>query len=86
MGSGKQIFNFGAGQYPDTDAFSYVVDYDDVAPFGKSPFFAWDKIINNYTQADGFWPLIINFPVPTDGKPYDIPITLPRPEKITQFT
>ena len=86
MGSGKQIFGFSAGQYPDTDAFSYVLDYDDVAPFGKSPFFAWDKITNNYTQADGFWPLIINFPGPDPGKTTDIPITLPRSEKITQFT
>ena len=68
MGSGKQIFGYGAGQYPDTDAYSYVLDYDEVAPFGKSSFFAWDKITNNYTQADGFWPLIINFPAPKDGQ------------------
>ena len=86
MGSGKQIFGYSAGQYPDADAYSYVLDYDDVAPFGKSPFFAWDKITNNYTQADGFWPLIINFPGPEPGKTTGIPITLPRSEKITQFT
>ncbi|MDQ2798332.1 MAG: hypothetical protein M3Y13_01665, partial [Armatimonadota bacterium] len=84
MGSGQQIFNWSAGQYPDTDAYSYVVDYDDVAPFGKSPFFAYGNIVNNFTNADG-WPLIINFPAPADGKPYDIPITLPRPEKIEEF-
>ena len=86
MGSGKQIFGYSAGQYPDTDAYSYVLDYDEVAPFGKSSFFAWDKITNNYTQADGFWPLIINFPGPDPGKTTDIPITLPRSETITQFT
>jgi len=86
MGSGQQIFGWSAGQYPDTDAYGYVLDYDEVAPFGKSSFFAWDKITNNYTQADGFWPLIINFPGPALGKTTDIPISLPRPEKITQFT
>ena len=86
MGSGKQIFGYAAGQYPDADAYSYVLDTDDVAPFGHSPFFAWDKITNNYTQADGFWPLIINFPGPEPGKTVDIPISLPRSETITQFT
>ncbi|MBV9851951.1 MAG: hypothetical protein JO250_19980, partial [Armatimonadetes bacterium] len=86
MGSGKQIFNYAAGQYPDPDAYGYVVDLEDVAPFGKSPFFAWDKITNNYTMADGFWPLIINFAMPKDGSPYQIPITLPRPETLTKFT
>jgi hypothetical protein len=86
MGSGKQIFNYNAGEYPDTNAYSYVLDDDDVAPFGKSTFFAWDKIVNNYTQADGFWPLIINFQAPTDGKPYEIPITLPKPQTLTQWT
>jgi len=86
MGSGKQIFGYSAGQYPDADAYSYVLDYDEVAPFGKSSFFAWDKVVNNYTQADGFWPLIINFPAPKDGSPYDIPISLPKPQTLTQFT
>jgi len=86
MGSGRQIFGYAAGQYPDPDAYNYVLDIDDVAPFGHSPFFAWDKITNNYTQADGFWPLIINFPGPEPGKTVDIPITLPRSETITQFT
>jgi beta-galactosidase len=86
MGSGQQIFNYQAGQFPAEDAYSYVVDYDDIAPFCKSPFFAWSNIVNNFTQNDGYWPLIINLPVPADGSPYTIPITLPRPERLTQFT
>lgn len=85
IGSGKQIFDYNAGQYPATDAFSYVVDYDDVAPFGKSTFFAYDNIVNNFVSADG-WPLIIDFPAPTEGKPFPIPITFPRQETITEFT
>jgi beta-galactosidase len=86
LGTGKKIFNFAEGEYPDPDAFSFVIDYDDVAPFAKSSFFAWNNIVNNYTMNDGFWPLIINLPAQTDGKPVQVQITLARPEKITQFT
>ena len=85
MGSGQQIFNYAAGQYADDNAYSYVVDYDDVAPFGASSWYAFGNIVSNFSGADG-WPLIINFPGPELGKTTDIPIALPRPEKITQFT
>ena len=85
IGSGQQIFNFAAGQYADDNAFSYVVDYDDVAPFGTSPWYAFGNIVSGFSGPDG-WPLIINFPGPDVGKTTDIPITLPRPEKITQVT
>ena len=85
MSSGKRIFDWQAGDYPDTNAFSYVVDYEDVAPFGKSTFAAFDNIVNNFVGADG-WPLIINFPVPADGKPFDIPITFTKPITFSEFT
>jgi len=85
MSSGKRIFDYQAGDYPDTDAFSYVVDYEDVAPFGKSTFASYGNIVNNFVSADG-WPLIINFPIPADGKPFDVPITFPKPQILTEFT
>ncbi len=85
MGSGKRIFDWQAGEYPAEDAFSYVVDLEDVAPFGKSPFWAYGNIVNNFTNADG-WPLIINFDAPKDGKPFDIPISLPKEETIRRWT
>ena len=85
LGSGQQIFNYAAGQYADDNAYGYVVDYDDIAPFGTSPWFAFGNIVSGFSGADG-WPLIINFPGPDLGKTTDIPITLPRPEKITQVT
>ena len=84
MSSGKRIFNWAAGDYPAEDEFSYVVDLSDVAPFGKSPFYAYGNTTNNFVSADG-WPLIINFPAPKEGV-YEIPITLPKPETITSFT
>ncbi len=85
MSSGQRIFNWQAGDYPDTNAFSYVVDYEDVAPFGKSTFSAYGNIVNNFVGADG-WPLIINFPVPADGRPFEVPISFPKPLTLTEFT
>ena len=49
------------------------------------PFFAYDNIVNGFVNADG-WPLIINFELNKDGSPYDFPITLPKPQTITEFT
>jgi len=85
MYSSQRIFNFQEGNYVVSDEFSYVVDIDEVAPFGKSSFFAYDNIVNNFVSADG-WPLIINFPINKDNSPFDVPITLPKPQTITEFT
>lgn len=85
MYSSQPIFNYTAGNYVASDEFSYVIDYDEVAPFGKSSFFAYDNIVNNFVSADG-WPLIINFPAPADGKPFDVPITFPKPQTLREFT
>jgi beta-galactosidase len=83
--SAQRIFPWTEGNYVVSDEFSYVVDYDEAAPFGKSTFFAYDNIVNGFVNADG-WPLIINFEVPKDGSPYDVPIALPKPQTITEFT
>jgi beta-galactosidase len=85
MYSSKQIFSWTAGNYVVNDEFTYVVDYDEIAPFCTSPFFAYDKIVNGFVNADG-WPLIINFPLTANRKPYDIPINFPRKETVTEFT
>lgn len=83
--SSQRIFSWTEGNYVVSDAFSYVVDYDEVAPFGKSSFFAYDNIVNGFTNADG-WPLIINFELNKDNTPYEVPITLPKTQTITEFT
>ncbi len=85
MYSGKRIFDWTAGEYVVSDEFTYVVDYDDVAPFAKSSFFAYDNLVNGFVNADG-WPLIINFAIPEDGKPAQIPIELPKSQTIREFT
>ncbi len=83
--SSQRIFSWTEGNYVVSDEFSYVVDYDEVAPFGTSPFFAYDNIVNGFVNADG-WPLIINFELPKDNSPYDVPITFPTPQMITELT
>ena len=83
--SGQKINGYNDDEYTASDEFSYVVDYDDVAPFAKSSFFAFDNITNNFVGADG-WQLIINFPIPTDGKPAEVPMTFPKPQTITELT
>ena len=83
--SSQRIFPWTEGNYVVSDEFSYIVDYDEVAPFGKSSFFAYDNIVNGFVNADG-WPLIINFELNKDGSPYAIPITLPKPQTISEFT
>ena len=81
IGTGKQIVFYKAGDWPDPDAYSFVVDYDDAAPFATSSYTAWGNAIGGYTMADGEWRLIENLPA-SDAT---VPIKLPRPEKILQF-
>ena len=89
MLSGERIFGWTADEFIAGDVFSYIVDYEDVAPFAKSTFFAFDKITNGFVGADG-WPLIINYPLEKDAagkfKPSIIPLSFPKPQTLTEFT
>ncbi|MFO0927834.1 MAG: hypothetical protein U0736_12470 [Gemmataceae bacterium] len=85
MYSSQQIFSWTAGNYVVSDMFRHVLDYDDIAPFCKSSFFAYDNIVNGFVNADG-WPLIINFPINKDGSPYDVPLAFPKEETVTEVT
>ncbi len=82
FGNGHQIVPWRAGEWPDANGFSYVVDVDDVAPFCTSTYGKWTNAINNFTQADGAWQLIQNLP-PSQAI---VPMTLPRPEKLLTLT
>jgi beta-galactosidase len=85
MYSSKRIFDWTEGNYVVDDEFTFVVDYDEIAPFCKSPFHAYDNIVNGFVNADG-WPLIINFPLNKDRSPFDVVINFPREETVTEFT
>ncbi len=84
MLSGERIFGWTADEYVANDVFSYVVDYEDVAPFAKSGSFLFDNATNNFFQADG-WKLINNFPAPKTGST-DIAMEFPKPVTISELT
>jgi len=82
LGTGKKIMSFAPPEWPDENGYSYVVDLDDIAPFGQSTYSMWNNAVNGFTQKDGAWQLIENLP-PADAV---MPIKLPRPEKMLAFT
>ncbi len=84
MLSGKRIFGWTADEYVASDVFTHVIDYDEIAPFATSSFFGWDNMTNGFVGSDG-WPLIMDFEAPTDGKPYEFTVTLPREETVTEY-
>ncbi|MGI6494478.1 MAG: sugar-binding domain-containing protein [Kiritimatiellia bacterium] len=84
MFSGKRIFGFRADEYTVDDAFTHIVDLDDIAPFATSDFHSYGQIINGFIGADG-WPLIIDFPMPEPGQSAPILVELPREETVTEI-
>jgi beta-galactosidase len=83
--SPQRIFNWTEGNYVASDVFSHIVDFDEVAPFGKSTFPHYANIVNGFFSSDG-WPLIINFHLNADNSPFPVPITFPREYEFTEFT
>jgi beta-galactosidase len=84
MLSGKKVFDWTADEYVASDVFTYVVDYDEIAPFARSTFFGWDNMTNGFVGSDG-WPLIMDFEAPQDGSPYEFKIVLPHEETVTEY-
>lgn len=95
MQSGKRINDFSGDIYLASDVFSYVVDYDDVAPFAKFPeakYFGYDEagndhnplnMVNGFASADG-WQYIFSIPL-KEGVPRDFTLSLPKPQEIVEF-
>jgi beta-galactosidase len=97
MESGKQIASWSGQRYVSSDSYSYVVDYDDIAPFLTYPdwryFNPGDKkepdpdkdpynLVNGFTQADD-WRYIFQLPAKEPFLNWDV--TLPREEQPTQL-
>ena len=79
--SAQRIFPWQAGEYVASDTFSFVVDLDDVAPFGQ-----WDSgfhlnLVNGMVSADG-WPYICDEP----NTKTDYTFVLPKPQTIREIT
>lgn len=85
MLSGKRIFGWTADEYVAADVFTQVVDLEDVAPFARSDFASYDNLVNGFVGSDG-WPLIIDFPFPKDGRPFQVNLDLPEEETLVEYT
>jgi hypothetical protein len=85
MYSPKRIFDYQEGAYVVSDEFSYVVDYDEVAPFAHFNNAFYENIVNGFVSADG-WPLIVDVDVPANGGPLDIVMDFPKPQTVTELT
>jgi beta-galactosidase len=81
--SSKQIFNWQPGNYVASDVFSYVVDFEDVAPFAKFPNDFLRNMVGGFTSADG-WPLIVNLDAPTEP-PLDWLLKLPKEQELVEM-
>ncbi len=78
--SSEKIFAWQSGQYVASDTFRFVVDIDEVAPFGEWDSDAWYNFVNGMVSADG-WKYIQNHP--TSANTYVL--TLPRPQQLTSW-
>lgn len=95
LSSGERINNYSGDFYLASDAFSYVVDFDDVAPFAKLPPPSyWGNaddsndhnpynIVNGFYSADA-WQLIFSMWAGQNGKP-EVPMSFPKPVEITEM-
>lgn len=81
--SSEQVFPWRAGNFAASDVFSYVVDYEDVAPFAAfQDDFA--RMMTNGFVSDDAWKYIVNVPAP-DNPPLDFTLGLPREEELTEM-
>ena len=79
--SSERIFPWQEGNFVASDTFSFVVDLDDVAPFGTWDSDAWYNFVNGMVSADG-WKYIQNHP----AKDNTYLLTLPKPQELAAWT
>jgi len=83
MRSGERIFGWTSDEYVASDIFTYVIDYDDVAPFARFPNEFIKNMVNGMVSADA-WKYIVNVPVPESG-PLEWVLSLPKEQEIVQM-
>ncbi len=101
MDSGKEIFSFLSLKFPAEDEFSYIVDYDEVAPFMKLPtpeelgkpkdseqlkgWDHWPQNLVNGYSSDDTWRFTYSFLLDRGDKTRWT-MELPREEEFTSFS
>lgn len=98
MSSGRRIQQFNRDEWPTDDAFDYILDLKDVAPFAEFPSPAyWNdpgttgpgtdtwplNMVNGY-GADTHWRMVFSIHL-ANGDPTDWTMTLPREERISEI-
>lgn len=98
MDSGRDIFSWMSLKFPSEDAFTSIVDYDEIGPFVRFPSLAelgqpedsapgWDhwpgNMVNGYT-ADDTWRFCYSIALDA-GQKTRWTMELPKPEELTSF-
>ncbi|MGA2034489.1 MAG: glycoside hydrolase family 2 TIM barrel-domain containing protein [Thermoguttaceae bacterium] len=84
MRSGERIFGWTSDEYVANDIFSYIVDFDDVAPFAQFPNDFLENMVNGMVSADA-WKYIVNVPAP-EQPPLDWVLKFPKPQELVEMT
>ena len=98
MSSGKRIQTWSRDEWPTHDAFDFIADLTDIAPFAEFPepaYFGYDakgpgddhwplNMVNGYTSAT-HWRMVFSLWA-GDGAIKPIPLKLPREEIVTGFS
>ncbi len=81
--SAERIFPWQDGNFVASDIYSYVVDYDEVAPFAKFPDAFSLNIVNGMVSADA-WKYIYNVPAPAHP-PLDLKLVFSKPQELIEM-
>jgi beta-galactosidase len=82
MNSAQHMFDFNADMFAASDEFSYVVDYDDVAPFAQLPNDYLYNTVNGFVTDDS-WKYICSFDLSHEKPEYAM--TFPRTETFKEI-
>ena len=83
MYSGQKMFDFNDDRFVASDIFSYVVDYDDAAPFAKLADEYLYNTVNGFVSADG-WKYIYSFEL-DHAKP-EYTMAFDKPQEFKEMT
>lgn len=84
MLSGERIFGWTKDEFLASDVFTYIVDYDDVAPFAQFSNQFSRNMVNGMVSADA-WKYIVNLPAP-DNPPLDWTLRFPKEQELIETT
>ncbi|MCC6445344.1 MAG: hypothetical protein IT210_18030 [Armatimonadetes bacterium] len=82
MLSGERIFGWTSDEFLASDIFSYIVDYDEAAPFAAMPSDYHYNMVNGMVSADA-WKYIFSFDL--NAGPPEFTMTFPKEQTFTEL-